>query len=303
MADFKAGDRVVKMSGAAAGKYGTVNSVREDGTLNVTFDGERLPRYCDPMRCGRVAANAAGDKREYYVVDAWGNKADGSITPLPFDRASALFLKLTGSKRGNGKWGISHKDDPIGKARDWFGNIVAWDFSRNSRAANAKFKVGDKVRSKTHRNVDVLRVRGVQEGETFYDVEVTDGPKWARVKGRLPESDLVAANSRTANAVARNFTEDQLRKYLTYRYYSYKGKLYFTPSPESAPVWVLHDDKREGEKWDLRACKNRGVEAVLSKAHPEWNFCQVSDLQRKQNEEAKIRKIVEAELRKMGKTI
>jgi hypothetical protein len=58
MAEFKAGDRVVKMSGAAAGKYGTVNSVREDGTLNVTFDGERLPRYCDPMRCGQVAANA-----------------------------------------------------------------------------------------------------------------------------------------------------------------------------------------------------------------------------------------------------
>lgn len=65
MAEFKSGDRVVKMSGAAAGKYGTVNSVREDGTLNVTFDGEHLPRYCDPMRCGQVAANAkfkVGDK-------------------------------------------------------------------------------------------------------------------------------------------------------------------------------------------------------------------------------------------------
>ena len=65
MAEFKAGDRVVKMSGAAAGKYGTVNSVRDDGTLNVTFDGERLPRFCDPERCGKVAANAkfkVGDK-------------------------------------------------------------------------------------------------------------------------------------------------------------------------------------------------------------------------------------------------
>lgn len=58
MADFKAGDRVVKMSGTGAGKYGTVNSVMDNGTLNVTFDGERLPRYCDPMRCGQVATNA-----------------------------------------------------------------------------------------------------------------------------------------------------------------------------------------------------------------------------------------------------
>ena len=57
MAEFKAGDRVVKMSGIGAGKYGTVNSVMESGTLNVTFDGERLPRYCDPGRCGKVATN------------------------------------------------------------------------------------------------------------------------------------------------------------------------------------------------------------------------------------------------------
>lgn len=59
MAEYRQGDRVVKMSGVCAGKYGTVNSVREDGTLNVTFDGERLPRFCDPERCGKVAANAA----------------------------------------------------------------------------------------------------------------------------------------------------------------------------------------------------------------------------------------------------
>ena len=59
MAEFKQGDRVVKMSGAYAGKYGTVNSVSDNGTLNVTFDGERLPKYCDPERCGKVAANAS----------------------------------------------------------------------------------------------------------------------------------------------------------------------------------------------------------------------------------------------------
>ena len=70
MAEFKAGDRVVKMSGTAAGKYGTVNSVSENGTLNVTFDGERLPRYCDPERCGQVATNAkfkVGDKVKFTV--------------------------------------------------------------------------------------------------------------------------------------------------------------------------------------------------------------------------------------------
>ena len=58
MAEFKVGDRIVKMSGVAAGKYGTVNSVSDNGTLNVTFDGERLSRFCDPERCGKVAANA-----------------------------------------------------------------------------------------------------------------------------------------------------------------------------------------------------------------------------------------------------
>lgn len=58
MADFSKGDRVVKMSGNWAGRYGTVNSVMENGTLNVTFDGERIPKWCDPARCGHVAANA-----------------------------------------------------------------------------------------------------------------------------------------------------------------------------------------------------------------------------------------------------
>ena len=65
MADFSKGDRVVKMSGNRAGRYGTVNSVMENGTLNVTFDGERIPKWCDPARCGQVAANAkfkVGDK-------------------------------------------------------------------------------------------------------------------------------------------------------------------------------------------------------------------------------------------------
>ena len=58
MADFKEGDRVVKMSGIAAGRYGTVNSVRDDGTLNVMFDGDKIPKYCDPERCGVMGAEA-----------------------------------------------------------------------------------------------------------------------------------------------------------------------------------------------------------------------------------------------------
>jgi heat shock protein HspQ len=74
-------------------------------------------------------------------------------------------------------------------------NIPEEYLVRANSVRNAKFKVGDKVRSKTHKNLDVLRVRGVQKGETLYDLEATDGPKWARVKGRLPESDLVLANS------------------------------------------------------------------------------------------------------------
>ena len=122
-----------------------------------------------------TAANATGDKREYYVVDAWGNKADGSITPLPFDRASALFLKLTGSKNGNGKWGIVHKDEPNSKARDWYGNIVEWSVSNNSCAANgcARNAAGNKVRVKLETITfsqglkPEVRVMGMKDFETL----------------------------------------------------------------------------------------------------------------------------------------
>jgi hypothetical protein len=82
MAEFTAGDRVVKMSGIAAGKYGTVNSVREDGTLNVTFDGERMARFCDPERCGKVAANA-----KFKVGDKVKHKTNG-LTGIVEGRAT-----------------------------------------------------------------------------------------------------------------------------------------------------------------------------------------------------------------------
>jgi preprotein translocase subunit YajC len=471
MAEFTAGDRVVKMSGIAAGKYGTVNSVREDGTLNVTFDGERMARFCDPERCGKVAANdkkevarkynefvaeAFADSREdmarrrsaYDNLVSSGDRAllsywrqtgrnskvaanavkfdnpnyrpadgikyldehfqmfDPKVAKAMIDDAKAKGIKIPMSliakaqKAGiaaNAKFkvgdvvhrastlGVDPKDLKILKA--YRRNVPGigfvqkydvqlpdgtvhpdederWFVRANSRAANREFAPGDKVciggRAGMERGEKVETIERV-EGEGNDKFLFFKGSKWgmpARMyayansracnrasvfeygvgdtvklrSGRTGEVlskyvdkdgnlsieinlngtryavsadmvDSVVKNARACNAVARNFTEDQLRKYLTYRYYSYKGNLYFTGSEESAPVWVLYDDKRDGEKWTLRACKNRGVEAMLSKAHPEWNFCQISDLQRKQNEEAKIRKIVEAELRKMGKTI
>lgn len=93
MAEFKAGDRVVKMSGTGAGKYGTVNSVSENGTLNVTFDGERLPRYCDPMRCGQVAANAKFKVGDRVIIKEWAKqKTSGYGRGTIIKKVGAQFL-------------------------------------------------------------------------------------------------------------------------------------------------------------------------------------------------------------------
>lgn len=93
MAEFKQGDRVVKMSGVCAGKYGTVNSVREDGTLNVTFDGERLPRYCDPERCGQVAANAGFKIGDRVIIKEWAKqKTAGYGRGTIIKKVGAQFL-------------------------------------------------------------------------------------------------------------------------------------------------------------------------------------------------------------------
>lgn len=114
MAEFKAGDRVVKMSGTGAGKYGTVNSVMENGTLNVTFDGERLPKYCDPMRCGQVAANATKSRLKGFKVgdkvkDRHGNvgivekiQTDdaGPFGPPPSKYGDLLGIKIDGGRIG-----------------------------------------------------------------------------------------------------------------------------------------------------------------------------------------------------------
>lgn len=139
MAEFSKGDRIVKMSGIAAGKYGTVNSVREDGTLNVTFDGERLSRFCDPERCGKVAANAAGDsKRVNYLLELRDKRREEA------DKVwHDLYVKYDGHipvsevKKFNAS--------PIGKGREFsakeraeFDRLIARLIaSRNARAANA----------------------------------------------------------------------------------------------------------------------------------------------------------------------
>jgi hypothetical protein len=124
MKEFQAGDRVVKMSGVAAGKYGTVNSVLDNGTLNVTFDGERRPRYCDPERCGQVATNAkivtqdnfgtlrVGDHVDFRKSRYW--KGTGVVTRVYGDG----IIDVKGD-RGEGEMEI-HEEDIL-----------------NSRAANA----------------------------------------------------------------------------------------------------------------------------------------------------------------------
>jgi preprotein translocase subunit YajC len=126
MADFNKGDRIVKMSGVNAGKYGTINSISDSGTLNVTFDGERLPRFCDPERCGKIGLNAkfkVGD-RVWFKAPVTGAKVTAKIT----------------ATLGGEKYGFVDDDGIQGTIE---GNAI---YPLNSRAANAKFKVGDKVR-------------------------------------------------------------------------------------------------------------------------------------------------------------
>ena len=205
MAEYKQGDRVVKMSGAAAGKYGTVNSVRDDGTLNVTFDGERLPRYCDPMRCGKVAANAAkpvglyrGCKisvadhspdditrpgKTYIVEDADGVSVGGFVTS---DAAK--------------RWCDQHPSRCA--------NSRAANAARNAVARNAGFKIGDRVIIKEwakqkragYGRGTIIKKVGAQflvrpDGQSHEKYYV---PTYA-----WNEDDLVAANA-ARNAVARN---------------------------------------------------------------------------------------------------
>lgn len=123
MAEFKTGDRIVKMSGAGAGKYGIVNSVGEHGTLNVTFDGERLPRYCDPERCGLVATNAVEFTNPNYRPEAGMRFLDENFSMFDPKVAKAMIEDAR-------RKGVKVPSGVIEKARR--AGLIA-----NSRAANA----------------------------------------------------------------------------------------------------------------------------------------------------------------------
>ena len=125
MTEFKAGDRVVKMSGNWAGRYGTVNSVLENGTLNVTFDGEWLPKYCDPMRCGQVATNAVEFTNPNYRPEAGMKFLDEHFDWFDPKVAKAMIEDAR-------RKGVKVPPGVIEKARR--AGLIA-----NSRAANAKF--------------------------------------------------------------------------------------------------------------------------------------------------------------------
>ena len=123
MAEFKAGDRVVKMSGIGAGKYGTVNSVMESGTLNVTFDGERIPKWCDPARCGQVAENAkfkVGDK-----VRIIGGGVETIASVHPKGRGTGFGPKEVDYYTTRESGGFITDDDIAGVANSRAANAVA----------------------------------------------------------------------------------------------------------------------------------------------------------------------------------
>lgn len=130
MAEFKAGDRVVKMSGFSAGKYGTVNSVLENGTLNVTFDGERLPKYCDPMRCGQVATNAVEFTNPNYRPEAGMRFLDENFSMFDPKVAKAMIEDAR-------RKGVRVPPGVIEKARR--AGLIS-NAARNSRALNWNYR-------------------------------------------------------------------------------------------------------------------------------------------------------------------
>ena len=218
MAEFKAGDRVVKMSGTAAGKYGTVNSVREDGTLNVTFDGERLPRYCDPERCGQVAANAVCN-RKGDVVQVKGGKTVrvGDYVQIFGYDSKWHDAELIGD--------MAKEGDPesvrVQSVGEWFSK--AWPKSRvrprNSRAANAVEFTNPNYRPEAG-------MRFLDENFSMFDPKVAKAMiEDARRKGvKVPPGVIekarragLIANSRAANADASSIARDVSRKIDKYR--------------------------------------------------------------------------------------
>lgn len=190
MADFNKGDRIVKMSGVNAGKYGTINSISDSGTLNVTFDGERLPRFCDPERCGKIGLNAKYKVGDKVRIIGGGVETIASVHP-----------------KGQGT-GFGPKEVDYYATRESDGFITDNDISgvANARACNAKFKVGDKVaysvfgQTKTGTVVEVAEkfhseYGNEHEGEQTYMVDFGKKPY-----SKTWESRMTLANSRARNA-------------------------------------------------------------------------------------------------------
>ena len=194
MADFQTGDRIVKMSGVNAGKFGTINSIGDSGTLNVTFDGEKLPRYCDPERCGKVAANAK-------FLAHWETKSGSRpARPLEYASESEAIRHVKKILAGNlmkgekGWWKVwPEGEDPDQLYYD--GKLKEGEIA-NSRAANAKFKVGQKVQLKGGKKTGVVTKDSPDIPEHAGDVMV----RWDTYPFDVPvkESNLVALNSRVA---------------------------------------------------------------------------------------------------------
>lgn len=253
MADFKQGDRVLKTSGVCAGKYGTVNSVREDGTLNVTFDGERLPRFCDPQRCGAVAANAAGFDNPNYdpaagmkYLDTHFQMFDPKVAKAMIEDARRKGVKvppgvlekarkagIAANARKTVEWGQDNWDGtPVNVYLEDDGTYTFWRRGEtekrgltkdaamklyqasvhgpryNSRAANAKFRVGDRV-AYYGKESAIYRYRGKVSdvsqirGETFVTVDLENGEEWG-----APEKDWMLLKS------ARNADTPEGRRFI-----------------------------------------------------------------------------------------
>ena len=196
MADFNKGDRIVKMSGVNAGKYGTINSISDSGTLNVTFDGERLPRFCDPERCGKIGLNAkfkVGD-RVWFKAPVTGAKVTAKIT----------------ATLGGEKYGFVDDDGIQGTIE---GNAI---YPLNSRACNA---TGDQVIATSGKYK--LVYNPLNEGYWFYVGDYGEGMSDANgrsIFGKDKKSVAMAEFKKlvaTANSCATNakFSEGQEVQY------------------------------------------------------------------------------------------
>lgn len=203
MADFGKGDRIVKMSGVAAGRYGTVNGVCDDGTLNVTFDGERLPRYCDPMRCGKVAANATFKKGDRVIWKGRFGTVRG-VVERPTLAPGSYYIKLTDDVRITPTQRLVDHSAPASELT-----------LANARAANREFAPGDKVciggRAGMERGEKVETIERV-EGEGNDKFLFFKGSKWGMPARMYAYANSHAANAFADEATARRDIEQSLRK-------------------------------------------------------------------------------------------